>query len=520
MITGFVILLAGAAVGVGLARLLRLPTIPMLLAVGFVMSLMGLMPATEILGNFLVLGVSFLLFAAGVELDVHRVGRYRRAAIRVGLVQFVVLTAVGLLTALVLGFALLASFYLALAVAASSTLVVVRILQQQRQMFEPFGRMVLGVLLLQDLLVIVAAPVLIRIAEGVLAAAIGLGFTLLLIGLAYALQRWIIPHLILRQKLEGESLLLLTLAMLFGFIGLSFVLDLPMITGAFLAGFALSSFPISGLVREQLTPLTDFFLSLFFIALGGFIILPGLSAGIVVGTFILVVIVVTVPLVTLVAEQAGFSARAAIESGLLLAQTSELSIIIGLLAFTAGVINEALFSVIVLVTVITMIITPFLATRRVVNALLRLHPARVRERPEAPPADHILLLGVGRSGMPLLETLFLAGYDVLVVDEDPAQVDTLQEEGIPAIRGDGADREVLRAAGIGQARVIISMMRPADSLVLLEEPVTPPVFARVFTDEDAEAVEGRGGIPIRYADVAADAFLNWFERVIEKDGRP
>jgi Kef-type K+ transport system membrane component KefB len=512
MMMGFVVLLAGAALGFGLARLLGLPATPLLLVAGFLLAGLGWMPSGEVLTNVIVLGVSFLLFAAGVDLDVQRVGQHRQTALRVGLGQFTVLTIAGLLTALALGFALAASIYLALALAASSTLVVVRLLQQRGQMFEPFGRLVLGVLLLQDLLIIALAPVLIGALESPLAAAAGLVLTCVLIGLAYALQRWVIPYVVLKWSLEGESLLLLTLAILFGFIGMGFLAGLPMITGAFLAGFSLSSFPVNGLVREQLTPLTDFFLSIFFIALGGFIIIPTAHTLMVVLVLVTVVIVVTVPLVTYLAERAGFTARAAIESGLLLSQTSELSIIIGLIAFTSGAIDLGIFSVIVLVTAVTMMLTPFLATRRMSEWLLRMHPARVREQPEAPPEDHILLLGVGQAGMPLLETLHFAGFKVFVVDEDPAVVRYLQENEVPSLRGDGSDPAVLQAAGARRARVIISMMRPRDGHALLEQGYGDPVFMRVFTDEDAEEVERLGGIPIRYADVAADAFLEWFEK--------
>lgn len=512
--TGFVVLLAGAAAGFGLSRWLGLPAIPLLLVAGLALAALGLMPPGDLLSNVLVLGVSFLMFAAGAELDVHRVGRHRMTALRVGLVQFFVLGLAGLLTALALGFVLVASVYLGLALAASSTLVVVRLLQQRRQMFEPFGRLVLGVLLLQDLLVILLAPVLLGAMVSATAALLGLLATVMLIAVAFVLQKWIVPYLLLEWKLEGESLLLLTLALLFGFIGATFLFGLPIITGAFLAGFALSSFPVNGLVREQLTPLNDFFQSIFFIALGGFILLPPVATLVQVLVFVVVVVGVTVPLVTVLAERAGFTARAAIESGLLVAQTSELSIIIGLIAYTAGAVDLATFSVIVLVTVVTMMLTPFLATRRVSEWLVRLHPYRMRGRPAQAPSGHILLLGFGQAGQPLLETLYLAGYPVLVVDEDPVIIHYLEENEVPSLRGDGSDPLVLAAAGAPAARVIISMMRPSDTRALLEQRLAAPVFVRVFTDEDAAEVERLGGIPIRYADVAADAFLEWFDKTL------
>lgn len=507
---GFTVLLVGAAIGYGIARLLNLPPTPFLLGAGFLLAMTGLLPQDEILESALVLGVSFLVFAAGVELDIHRVERHGRVALRIGLVQFAALAGVGVLAALTIGYALITSLYVGLALAASSTLVVVRLLQRRRQLFEPFGRLVLGVLLVQDLLIIILAPVLIWLPEGPLAVAVGLSLTVLLIGLAYVLQRWVLPRVILRWEFDGESLLLMTLAVLFGFIGLTMWFDLPIVTGAFLAGVALSSFPVNGLVREQLNPLQDFFLSIFFISLGALVVLPVGMHAVAVVVFVAVVLLVTPPLVALLAERAGFTARAALESGLLLSQTSEFSLIVALLALSAGQIEAEVFSVIVLVTVLTMVITPFLATDRNTWRLLRFHPVRSPDRVPAPTHEHIVMLGCGDSGMPLLETLFLSGHDVFVIDDDPGVVRSLRENDVPAVRGDAADPDVLEAAHVRNARAVISMIRrPADTRVLIERYRDVPVLVRVFSDDDAATVAAMGGVPVRYAEVAADAFMAW-----------
>jgi Kef-type K+ transport system membrane component KefB len=415
-----------------------------------------------------------------------------------------------LVASLAIGYALITSLYVGLALAASSTLVVVRLLQRRRQLFEPFGRLVLGVLLVQDLLIILLAPVLMWLPQGLLAVVSGLGLTVLLILLAYVLQRWVLPRVVLRWEFDGESLLLMTLVVLFGFIGLTVLFGLPIISGAFLAGVALSSFPVNGLVREQLNPLQDFFLSIFFISLGALVVVPVGVHLLAVVVFVLVVLLVTPPLVALLAERSGFSARASLESGLLLSQTSEFSLIVALLALSAGQIEPEVFSVIALVTVLTMVITPFLATDRNTWRLLRFHPVRQPERVPAPTHEHIVMLGCGDSGMPLLETLYLSGYDVFVIDDDPAVVRSLRENDVPAVRGDAADPDVLAAAHIENARAVISTVRrPADARVLLERYRDVPVLVRVFSDEDAAAVAAMGGTPVRYAEVAADAFMAW-----------
>src|SRR5690606_2081320 len=105
---------------------------------------------------------------------------------------------------------------------------------------------------------------------------------------------------------------------------------------------------------------------------------------------------------------------------------------------------------------------------RVVWALMRLHPLR-RERIERPAGGHVLLLGSGTTGMPLLETLLASGHEVVVVDDDPSVVARLREAEIPVIRGDATDGEVLREARADRARAITSTIRrPEDNRRLLE----------------------------------------------------
>jgi Kef-type K+ transport system membrane component KefB len=513
---GIAILLAGAAVGFGLSKWLRIPAIPLLLVVGVGLSVAGLLPATELLQDSVVLGLTFLVFVAGVELNPRRVGGQRRTALRVGLIQFAALGLLGLGGALLLGFAVAESAYLALALTASSTLVVVRVLQQRKQLFEPFGRLVIGVLLLQDLLVILLIPVVTRLPDGLGRVAMGLAATLLLMVLAWISLRWVTPWLVSRLKHDEEGLLLTVLAILFAYLGLAELLALPLVSGAFLAGVSLSSFPVSGIIRGQLNSLSDFFLAIFFTALGGLLVVPSLQGLFQAAALALLVLIATPPLVTVVAERAGLSARSSIEAGLLLAQTSEFSLVVGLQAWALGHVDQEIFSIIALITVTTMILTPFLANDSMTWRLMRLHPLRKATTELEPMRDHVLLLGCGDNGMPLMETLLTAGHDVVVVDDDPAVIERLREGDVQAIRGDGSDFDVLRGASARQARLIISTMRrPRDNLSMLDYVAGVPVLVRVFDADEAEEIRTHGGNPIIYSEAAAHDFLQWLDQAEE-----
>jgi len=514
--TGLAMLLLAAAVAFALSRWLGLPVIPLLIAAGFALSAAGLGPDPEILQDTLILGLAFLVFAAGVELNFRRMGEQRSAAVRVAVIQFAGLGVAGFVVARLLGFDFQTSLYLALALTASSTLVVARLLQTRQQQFEPFGRTVLGVLLYQDLFIILLIPVVTRLPDGTGAVAGGVLAAAALTVLAGVFVKWVTPFLVLRLRLDEEALLLVALAILFGFAGLAIAMDLPLVAGAFLAGLSLSVFPVSGRFRSMLNSLNDFFLAIFFTALGAIIVIPDgeyLWRALVLAAL---VVLFTPPIVTFIAERSGLSARPAIESGLLLAQTSEFSLVVALQGLVLGHLSGDVFSMIALITVVTMILTPFLATDAMTWRLMRFHPVRKRQEPGYTPAGHVLLLGCGDNGMPLLETLLTAGHEVVVVDDDPAVIDRLAEGEVTAIRGDGSDYDVLRRAGAQEARVVISTMRRVrDAEQVVRHLPEVPVLVRVFDDADGRRIEKLGGTAVRYSDAAANDFFRWLEQAEE-----
>ncbi len=512
-------LLLIGAVAHGLAKWLRLPVIPLLLGLGILWSMSGgmaLLPATtdhaaDIVTSVAELGLAFLVFTAGIELNPQRIRDQRRIVLWVGFGQFAAAGLLGWLAARWLGFSHLESAYLAFALSASSTLVVLRHLQRQRQMFEPFGRLVLGVLLLQDLLMILLIVTLAHGDESWSRMLGGVAAAGLLAIVSLLLQKVVFPRLIRRAQPDEEVMLLLVLALLFGFAGAAFNLDLPPVVGAFFAGFALSSFPVSGLVRGLLNSLDGFFQAIFFAALGVLVHPPDWNTFLVAAGLSVLVLIVTPLLVAVMCEWAGMTSRAALESGLLLAQASEFSLVIGLSGLYLGHIDDRLFSVIAMVTAITMGLTPFLATDTVIDRLLALHPLRRKIRPVDPPQGHVLILGFGSAGMWTMKPLQAAGYLVLVVDDDPAMIEQLRRAGIPCLRGDGADERVLDQAGAGRARLVIaSMKRVEEAEKVLDHLRNVPVVARVFEVADAERIKARGGIPVLNSQASAEAFMAWF----------
>ncbi len=509
--TALTVLLLAAALAFGFSRLTGIHPIPLFILAGFAAGLPLDLDST-LLGDALILGVSILVFAAGVELNPARVGRQRRAALVVGSVQFALLGIIGVGVGLLLGLELEASLYLGLALTASSTLVVVRILQKRSQLFEPLGRMITGVLLLQDLLIILLIPIVVRIPDGAWAVGEGVVATLALVALTFVTLQWIAPFVLRRLASDEESLLLLVLTILFAFMGLTHWLDLPLISGAFLAGVALSAFPVNAMIRGQLTSISNFFNALFFTALGAFLPFPGASELVPALLLTGLLIVVTPPIVALLAERFGLSSRPALNAGLVLAQTSEFSLVVGLQAVAVGQMTDSTFSVIVWVTVLSMALTPFITTHRIIDALVRFHPTRSGKAKAQVPVGHVVVVGCGKTGMELLEILMGTPRELLVIEVDPATVDRLREAGIDTIRGDISNPLVLRDAGVRDAHLVISTVRStedhAELLSLRGE--GKATMIRTFEESETRWVEDRGAIAVPYSEAAAEEFMKWF----------
>ena len=512
--SAFALLLVCAAVAYGVSTWAKVPAPPLLVAAGIGLNASGLLGSTDFVNFVLLMGVTVLVFVAGAELNPARFARQGVVAFKVGISQFLALGAMGFGIAYWLGFDPLGSAYVALALAASSTFIVVRILKQRRQFYEPFGRMVLGVLLIQDVLVVLALGALMRWPEGQLAVESALFRSMALLVVAWVSARTLVPWLLTKLRLDEEAQLIVVMAILFIFIGGSHFLDVPLVTGAFCAGFAVSPFPVNAVIRGQLTSMSDFFIALFFTALGAMLVIPTLKTVLVAGLMALGVMITTPLLVTWFAERSGMTARSSIESGLLLAQTSEFSLVVALLGAGQDMLDSELLAAITLATVVTMVLTQFLATEKNVWRLLKVHPSTLRRQiDQLDVEDHVVVLGVGRNAETLVRRLLDEDHVVVVVDHDPVVCEWAEKSGARVTKADASDPRILKEIRAHHAKLVVSTLKQvSDNCRIVRELSGIPTLVRVFEDAEAEMIEQAGGIPVPYAEAAASEFLDWYSK--------
>jgi len=516
--TPLAIILIIASAGFAISTWLRVPVIPLLMAGGFAASYFGFALEGDAAGSTLEFGLAFLVFAAGLELSPRRFRHETRQVVWVAALQFIICGLAAFLVCRALGFGMIASTYIGFAVSASSTLVVTQHLRRQGQMFQPFGRLVTGVLLLQDLAIVIVFVVLAAVPGGGTEVAVRLAWFGLAAAVAVFAHFQIVPWLLSKMHADEELLLLAGLATLFLCLGITFFLDLPLVAGAFLAGFALAAFPVNGLLRGLLGSLSSFFMAVFFTALG---MLVKISSWQVLGQAVLlalVIVILTPIVVSAIVEFTGQSTRTGIESGLLLSQSSELGIVLGLAGVHAGQLTGNDFSVLALVAGITMTLTPLIATDQMTWRLMHWHPGRRNRSAMAKFSDHVLVLGFGSSGMWVVKPLREAGHRILVVDDDSAVIEDLSLIGIPCLRGDGSDARLLKFVGAARAKLVIaSLPRLADLLKVIRAAPDVPVVARVFEEFEAVAIRRAGGMAVLNSEAAVGAFMEWFRNQEDPD---
>lgn len=456
------------------ATLLRQPLLVGLLAAGVAvgpqaLGLVSHRDEIELLGE---IGISLLLFVVGLKLDPRIVRRLGPVVLAAGSVQ-VVLTAAGALAiARSFGVDWVPALYLAAAMAFSSTVIVVKLLTDRRELEDLHGRISLGILIVQDLFVVLLMILLAAIQPGE-GRHLGLQFLLVavrgltLVAAVVVLTRFVVPaatHLLARS---GELLVIASVAWAVALAAVAEGLGFSTEVGAFIAGVSLASSPYREAISGRLSTLRDFLLVFFFIDLGASLELGGLADLGLVAALSVFVLVVKPLIVAVVSTLLGFRARVGTRSGLTLAQISEFSLILAALGVGLGHIDPRTVGVVTGVALVTITASTYLTAGadRLLPALCR--PVRRLERdldrgghlePAAGHTPSVIVVGLGRLGRTVLDELRRRGDDVLAVDFDPRSVKS-GDEGIPVIYGDAEDPELPHALPLSGARWVVSTLR-------------------------------------------------------------
>ena len=498
------VVLVGAAVLLVVSRSLRVPPILAYMVAGLVLGpITGVLHLSESLDLFAEMGVGLLLFVVGLELSLDKMRAFGRIAVVAGIAQVVLTFGLGAAVALGLGMALPAALITGLVAAFSSTAVVVKLLDRAGEMESTHGQLAIGILLVQDVLVVVVLTAVGGLGGAEsggspvreLLVAFGAMGGLVLAGVAAA--RWPLRRAVPWLAQSPDTLFIIGLTWAFGFIVAAETLHLPLELGAFIAGVILAQVPYTEPLRRATHPLADFFLAVFFVALGARIetasMVASWPAALAVSAFVLTVKPL---LITVILGLLGQRPRAALLSGLTLGQISEFAFILAGLAMAAGFVDETYLGFVGLVGLVTIgasaVLVPWgprLASALERSDLFTRLPGDRRE-PELKPvplAGHVVVVGMNTLGRILVARFVEQGEQVLAIDTDPHKLAGLT---VPALAGDVTLPTVFAEAGIPHARLVACTLQIEDvnSLVAyrcnrLGVPVSIHAFDPTLIDE-------------------------------------
>ncbi|MFM7753530.1 MAG: cation:proton antiporter [Cyanobium sp.] len=424
-------------------------------------------------------GISVLLFVVGLKLDVGLIRSVGPVALATGLGQIVFTSLFGFLIALGLGYAAVPALYIAVCLTFSSTIIIVKLLSDKREIDSLHGRIAVGFLVVQDIAVILAMILLTSFNLEGGGGIAGQAIRLLLVGSAFVLgtaatMRWVMPPLLGRLAQNQELLVLFAVAWAVGLAALADVVGFSKEVGAFLGGVSIASTAYREAIASRLTGLRDFLLLFFFIDLGSGLNLS--AAGLQLGPALVLSVFVLVgnPLIVVAIMGAmGYRRRTGLLAGLTVAQISEFSLILAALGLQLGQLGEGEVSLITLVGVITIALSTYmiLGSERLYGWLKE--PLRLFERAtpfselggstSGPARVDVILLGLGRFGSAIHRQLQPHNLSILGIDFDPQALRLAAAQGLPVQYGDSEDPEFTASLPLSSATVVVSTLPALES---------------------------------------------------------
>ncbi|MDX1519496.1 MAG: cation:proton antiporter [Gammaproteobacteria bacterium] len=362
----FFLIFTGAAVMATLTLYARQAMIIGYIVLGILLGPWGLgfVEDPDLVEGISQVGIMFLLYLLGLDLLPQQLWKMLGEALTVTITSSLVFLVIGFLVGWVFGYAVLEALLIGMVMMFSSTIIGLKLLPTTTLHHKHTGQIIISILLIQDLIAIVILLFLQGYGKsGNLAVNVGLQLLNLplLIGVAWLLEKYFLEKLIMRFDQIHEYIFLLAIAWCLGMAELASMLGLSHEIGAFIAGVALASSPIALFITENLKPLRDFFLIIFFFSLGAGFNMSVVDQIIIPAALLAVILIVVKPAVFMyLLKFSGEKTLISKEVGFRLGQASEFSLLIAVLGVQSGFIPEITGYLIQLTTLLTFIISSYI----------------------------------------------------------------------------------------------------------------------------------------------------------------
>lgn len=478
---GFIIIIA--TIFGYIARILKQPLIPAYILAGAVFGpILGFISNGEIILTLSEIGIAFLLFTVGLELDLKKLRDIGSVATVGGLIQFAVIFGLGFFTASIMGYVPIEAVYVALIVAFSSTMVVIKLLSDKKELDSLHGRIIIGMLLMQDILAIFAISILSTLNDFSiynLLYSLFKGFLLFLF--AFVASRYLFPKLFKFAAKLQELLFLLSVSVAFAFSIIFDMMGFSIAIGAFIAGVSLANLPYNLEIVSRVKSLKDFFSTVFFVSLGVQLVFADIQkilVPIIVLTFFTIVIKTLFNFVLIAVF--GYEKRTSFLTAISLAQISEFGLIIVTQGVIFGHISSEFMSLAIIIATITITVSTYFIKfnseiynkskhfLKIFDFLITnkhtLHNFNKEKKYE------VLLIGYDRIGYSIFKGLRKISNEMLIIDFNPDIIKKLVKKHVSCMYGDIGDIEILDRINFKDLKMVVSTIPEVrENLMLIKK---------------------------------------------------
>jgi Kef-type K+ transport system membrane component KefB/voltage-gated potassium channel Kch len=466
------------------ARMFKQPIIIGYILAGIIISPFLIMfgATTEVVDVFSKLGIAFLLFIVGLHMNPKIIKEIGVQSLLIGLAQIVLTFGVGFLVAFkVLNYSLVASSYVGIALAFSSTIIIMKLLSDKRHLDSLYGKISIGILIIQDLVAVGVLMFISSFSQGsdlssfaVRALLSGTGLIVILFLLGF----FVIPRLMKSVAKSQELLFLFSVcwcflvAALFSYFGFSIEI------GALIAGVVLSLSPYSVEISSRIRPLRDFFLIIFFIILGLNVQFSNFNVVIVNALILSLIVLVLKPIIIMfMMRMFRYTKRTNFLVGTSLAQISEFSLIVLLMGVAVGHISSEILQTLTLTLIITILFSTYMMVyskkfyKKMSGFASLFEKKKFKKEKRKRNSYSAILFGYNRVGFSILNSLKKIGKRYLVVDFNPDTITNLNKFKIPCLYGDVDDPELLNELPLEKIEIAVSTVPDFDTNFLLIESI-------------------------------------------------
>jgi Kef-type K+ transport system membrane component KefB len=462
-------------VGVGLllsaiATKLKQPLIIGYIAAGIILgpSLLKIVSPNDAITSFAQLGIVVLLFTVGLSLSPKVFRQAGKASLITGIGQILLTAIIGFFISFSLGYSIISSVYVAVALTFSSTIIVIKVLSDKGDGETLFGRISVGILLIQDVVVMLILAVISSLSPSAVGGSLNildLGIILAVLALLIPLSMYILPFLMEKISKSQEYLLLFSLGWCLLLAVVFYKLKFSMEIGALLAGVTLSMSPYRHEIISKMKPLRDFFIFLFFISLGSQMAISNLGNNILSIVALSAFTLIGKPIIVFVImSRLGYTKKSAFLTGLTLAQVSEFSLILIAIGVKLGNLSSDILSLVTVVGLITIAGSTYLMmySENVYSFLSKILPNLLKkEKPKPIKANghnenEVVIFGYDKIGFSILKSFKKMGKKFLIIDYNPEVISYLESHRINCMFGDAENTTLLDDLCLSKKKMIVS----------------------------------------------------------------